>query len=304
MKFNGGSSGNSSGIFQDGAGDIGIGTTTPSAYLQIKGSSTSAVPQIRLSEEGDDYARIYFQNDHVGAWGLVGYKATANDATSLFNVYYSENSNGAGPGMDILNISGQGKVGINEPGYVTYTDADRGTLQINPIGTEHQLTLYSEDHGTRWGFYASNGHNLYLYWNGGLKGYFGAVDGTYYTFSDRRLKENIAPSGEVLGKLLDVDVMRYTFKSDERHQPQLGYIAQELEKQFPEFVNPPENIPGRETFYSVNYAGMSAVAIKAIQEQQAQIGEQQAQIETLKAQIGTLQTTVTQLQERLGRMGR
>ncbi len=75
-----------------------------------------------------------------------------------------------------------------------------------------------------------------------------------------------------------------------------GYIAQELEKQFPEFVNKPEVVEGKDVAYTVNYAGMSAVAIKGIQEQQEMIEAQAKTIATLQENMARLQQRLEQLE--------
>lgn len=132
-----------------------------------------------------------------------------------------------------------------------------------------------------------------------FKGYFNSFSGAYSFTSDRHLKQNISPTQTILSKVQAIKIMDYTFKADKTHQPQIGYIAQELEKQFPEFVNKPNENDDRETPYTVNYAGMSAVAIKAIQEQQKLI---EAQEKTIKVQgdgLIKIQTQLNALEARL-----
>ncbi|HRN38352.1 MAG TPA: tail fiber domain-containing protein [Flavobacteriales bacterium] len=292
VKFTGTTAGGNSQIFDDGT-KVGIGTITPGAKLEIKSTGNAISPQLRLMQNGGDgYARLHFQNSNTGAWVLAGNKG-ADAAASVFNVFHSANADGQIPGKDILRISGQGKVGVNSGAITTISTSD-GMLQAQQVGVIDALTLYDASASNKWGFYAST--NMSLYKNGNYCGVFNGTSGAYSATSDIRLKENIVPAGSVLNLLKEVQVMRYTYKADEAHRQQLGYIAQELEKQFPEFVNKPEVVEGKDVAYTVNYAGMSAVAIKGIQEQQEMIEAQAKTIATLQENMARLQQRLEQLE--------
>ena len=204
---------------------------------------------------------------------------------SLFNVFYSEGVDGNG-GKDIMSISGQGKIGINT--YSTGTYAKDGALSIMPpTSGVHNLSLLNYGGSQKWSFYVKG--SLKLHYNGANRGNFNSTSGAYSSISDRRLKENITPVHNVLDQIKGVEVMRYTFKADESHAPQLGYVAQNLEEHFPEFVNRPDTTSDEENYYTVNYAGMSAVAIKAIQEQQAMIESLQQTMAKMRSRLDLLE---------------
>ncbi|MCO6483058.1 MAG: tail fiber domain-containing protein [Flavobacteriales bacterium] len=284
VKFTGANTGGNSNIFDDGT-RVGVGTTTPDGLLAVKGAGFSNVPQLTLAENTAGYSRLRFQNSNAGGWVLAGTRSS-DAPTSLLNVFYSEEA-GTINGSNVLQISGQGKVGINgaDP---TSSDLSTGTLGVKQYGQSDALTLYNSDDIEYWGFYV--GPSSLSLWNTGiLKGSFDNTTGAYSTTSDTRLKENITPVTNVLDRLKDVQVMNYTYKADKAHRPQLGYIAQNLEEHFPEFVTKPLAVDGKESYYTVNYAGMSAVAIKAIQEQQELIGAMAKTIDELKARVGQLE---------------
>jgi len=105
--------------------------------------------------------------------------------------------------------------------------------------------------------------------------------------SDESLKENINPLGKTLNKLLEVESKRYNYKKDKVpndnpdyekmfEKETFGFIAQELEKVFPELVYPPSSL---NEYYSINYNGMIPVLLEAIKEQQTQIAYLQIQFE-------------------------
>ena len=280
-------------------GMIGIGTMTPTAPLEVKSTSSATEPQLRLrNNAGDGFARLNFQNSTTGAWALAGNKGTT-DANSVFNLWYSPTADGGlSGGSDIMSISGQGKVGINTASN-TSTDNTYGTLCIRTASQQRDiLTLMNSANTARWGMWVGPSpgmSDLYLYYNGADRGLFNYISGAYSSTSDVRLKENITPANKVLDQIKGIEVMHFTYKADESHKPQLGYIAQNLEEHFPEFVNKPNTERGKESFYTVNYAGMSAVAIKAIQEQQEMIEGQQATIEALQQAMAKMQARMDEL---------
>ncbi|UTW67459.1 tail fiber domain-containing protein [bacterium SCSIO 12643] len=113
-------------------------------------------------------------------------------------------------------------------------------------------------------------------------------------FSDRRLKTNIKLwDGSALSKVMklnayryDMDATKYENVPEEKKAEialessnQIGFIAQELQDEFPEMVT---NIPGTE-YLGVNYSMMIPVLLEAIKEQQLQIEELQKKLEEIQA---------------------
>jgi len=124
------------------------------------------------------------------------------------------------------------------------------------------------------------------------------ISGSLTQNSDRRLKTQIEPLGAgVLAPLGKVEPVRFQFK-DERTHPsgtQVGLIAQEVKAQFPALVS-----EGASGHLSVSYSKFTAVLLKGLQEQQAQIQKQKEQIERLRGQqtqIAALQAEVDALKE-------
>lgn len=124
--------------------------------------------------------------------------------------------------------------------------------------------------------------------------------------SDSKLKKNITPlDGKLmLSKIMNIDGNKYEFKSRLELQeiysklsgdsliskmvPQLsegeqyGFIAQEIEKDFPELVK----TDSLTMLKAVNYDGMIAVLLQAIKEQQAQLARLQQQIDQVAGTTG------------------
>lgn len=111
--------------------------------------------------------------------------------------------------------------------------------------------------------------------------------------SDRRLKTDIAPlggRGSMLEKLGQIGTYSFAMKSDPKKSIEFGVMAQELQGVFPELVRTDESTP--EHYMAVNYIGLIAPMIRAMQEQQAMIERQQAQIEHQSQQIDHLLAVV------------
>lgn len=106
---------------------------------------------------------------------------------------------------------------------------------------------------------------------------------SWLTTSDVRYKTNITTLEGALPKVLALRGVRYDMKTDKNITPgkgkQIGFIAQELEQQFPEFV-----VTDNKGYKAVAYDKLTTVLVNAIKEQQAQIEELKKQIATLQKQ--------------------
>lgn len=157
-------------------------------------------------------------------------------------------------------------------------------------------SLNGTDNGT--GIYASSGLNPDgVQMNSQYAGYFdgnvnvvGTLTATTVTqTSDYRLKENIRQlEGGNLGKLMDMNVVKYRFKNYEvnvddtakvphyafdKDNPLLksdhyGLIAQELKEIYPELV-----VEDGNGYLSVNYTELIPILIKSVQELKAKVDE-------------------------------
>ena len=120
--------------------------------------------------------------------------------------------------------------------------------------------------GTQSGTLATNGSNAVALFNA----------------SDARLKKDIVPMDSVLPKIMQLNPVNFKWKSD--NSESRGFIAQELEQVFPQFVgktdNGVEELSQDQRPWSVTETGFVPYLVKAIQ-------ELKQEIESLKAQIGS-----------------
>jgi hypothetical protein len=124
--------------------------------------------------------------------------------------------------------------------------------------------------------------------------------GTLINASDIRYKKDIKTIDNALEKTKQIEGVTYNWKEEyaENKTLQMGVIAQELEKVFPNLVHTNEK-----GFKSVNYIGLIPVLLEAIKEQQKQIELLNTKVSTLntentalKAQASEIETLKTQMQ--------
>lgn len=96
------------------------------------------------------------------------------------------------------------------------------------------------------------------------------VKGNFAIPSDGRLKTNIRVAGSVLEKLNSLHGVSFEYTDPDAYASgtHYGFIAQELQKQFPEMVT-----QGADGFYRVDYMQMTAILLQAIKEQQMMIDQ-------------------------------
>lgn len=101
--------------------------------------------------------------------------------------------------------------------------------------------------------------------------------------SDRQLKKNITPIKDALNGVLSLQGVNYSYDAATHPElglstePQVGFIAQELEQVYPELVVTRDN-----GFKAVNYAQLVPVLVEAIKQQQAMIEELQQHMNELQ----------------------
>ncbi len=108
--------------------------------------------------------------------------------------------------------------------------------------------------------------------------FFRSIDGTVGSGSDLKLKKDISPLGQTLDRVLKLRPVSYRFKtSPDQAAKTIGFIAQEVERLFPEVVV--EN----GAYKGLAYSEMIPVAIGAIQELHEAMNQKDAEIKSLKA---------------------
>lgn len=153
----------------------------------------------------------------------------------------------------------------------------------------------------------TNGHNwAFSVLNGGGLGFFHGLNGNYaqlgsfwtfngaYQVSDKRSKFEIEPFQATLSKLLQLKPYTYKYINDPDQKRTLGFLAQDVEAIFPELAERTVDQNNQELL-GLNYAGFSAIAVKAIQEQQAIIEQQDAKIAAQAQRLAELEKEMVEI---------
>jgi len=94
-------------------------------------------------------------------------------------------------------------------------------------------------------------------------------------------------SATTLEKILKLNPVNFTWKNNPQLGTKTGFIAQEVQSVFPEFVNELPN-----GYLGLDYAGLVVPAIKAIQEQQLVIASDSAAISEIASALSGLRNDV------------
>jgi hypothetical protein len=123
--------------------------------------------------------------------------------------------------------------------------------------------------------------------NGNVK----VTGGSVGSVSDSRVKENITTLNSVLGKVKQLNPVKFDWADpirntdpDRTSNSDFGFIAQEMENVYPDVVytGPETNDGMPDNLKTISYSSIVAILTKAVQEQQEQIDE-------LKVQVAALQ---------------
>jgi hypothetical protein len=121
-----------------------------------------------------------------------------------------------------------------------------------------------------------------------------------WTGSDLRWKKNIIEINNVLSNLLTLKPVTYQWKIDEfpemnfTNDVQIGLIAQDVEKIFPNLVMTDNN-----GYKAVSYEKLSVVLLEAIKEQQQEIESYKSENDNLKSRLQSLQEKVDRIEAML-----
>lgn len=254
----------------DPNGNFGINTKSPDLSLHVAGPLYDAgafpfnvaIEDTANSAAGVGGGIVFTGNDGV-YWnrylsGIHGGKenGTAGDFGSF--LAFHTRTNGWGSISERMRINSLGYVGINtsNPGYMLEVNGDTYT-----------------------------------------SGYFHSPNGTIQT-SDIRFKRNVASIEDSLNKILDLRGVTYDWRSDEfpdRHftdRHQMGVIAQEVEKQFPEAV-----VTGQDGYKAVNYSSLVAPLINAVKELYAKLTGYDERLQALEKENAELKARLDRLEK-------
>ena len=286
---------NSTGIGYFG-GNVGIGTAGPGNKLDVRTSTLN--DGIYLSN-GTAWTRTF-----GGTLGGSSYNSIVQAGDN--GIIYSSGT--AGTGAFVIAPWAAATSGIRIDGGGNLRVAGTTTLSSNLTTAGHfyinnsSPTIYFKDTNHR-GAMLHNNSNLFYILRGceatnsstwctvggawpfyiNLENNNSIFGGTVTAVSDIRLKTNIKPLPEnIMDKVEQLRGVYFNWKTeaDMGNARQIGVIAQEVEKIFPELV-----ITGADGYKSVGYDRLGPILIEAIKEQQAEIDSLKSQVTDLKNEL-------------------
>jgi hypothetical protein len=306
-------------VIKDDTGNVGIGTVTPDAKLDVGGLARiggSAWPSsgqgLELAYSSADHRGFIqvFNRAHPGTWGelylgngRVGIGAGALSPGTRLDV--------VGAGTATGGVSGYDEVMAR---FKQTVPAKHSAVVVDALTDQDSIIYLSEDGQARWGIRSDNDRGAFQvrYHAGGSNntaleitpsafsfnsGLYPSVDDALYlgsiferwkgiwltsvpiVTSDRRLKEQVTALGYGLSEILRLRPVSYVLKDSNDRRTHLGLIAQEVEPLIPEAVRPGA---GPEEPWAMTYASLTPVLIKAIQDQQTIIESLRERIESLE----------------------
>jgi hypothetical protein len=195
---------------------IGIGTTSPAAPLDVVSDSGSSAISVRgRSSDNLSAIRIY-SNNGATQYGVIRgasdeLRVNATEAIPL--TFYTNNS-------ERMRISSGGLVSMGTSG----------------VANSQRLTLYAATN--QWGVGGTTSSDTFSILNNGGAGVALSWGSTSWSgVSDEKLKNITGEINNGISKVCSLRAAEFTWKSDEENKPQVGLIAQDVQKVLPEAVS-------------------------------------------------------------------
>jgi hypothetical protein len=270
--------------FSDGIDHVNDADADPTNELQ-NWSTLPGIPSDIMDGDQVNDADSSPNNELISDVNLSNDSLKITEAGNTTSVDLSSISKWEATGNDIQNTnSGKVYIGqstttarLNIGGDAEFNHGLIGTIQWGIRIRNPQTTLIGGMRMTNNGYFEmTNNANI-------ASPNFARLNttGSWSAVSDIRLKKDVIPASDLLKKALSLNPVRYHFKSMPDAQMELGLIAQEVQEILPELVEEGD-------FLTLNYSGLSVVAIGAIKEQQEMIKTLQQETAVLKAEISAL----------------
>jgi hypothetical protein len=267
---------------------VGIVPGTAQAQICTNTGCTSAgvSGSVTFTQSGSNSNAIIAQETGTGfAISALGgtsggggvYAAAADGAFASIEGYSLSNTIGVwgqntagGDGVFGSSASGNGVGGISTNGTGVYGVSSTGNGLLGSSSSSGASGVYGVN--TSGGGYgvagrlspAGNGYAIYgdNQGGGGWAGYFrGNVYATgTFSSSDVNLKKNIKPLESPVDQLTKLHGVSFEWKDDSRGKgPQMGFIAQDYEKVFPQWV-----VTDSEGYKAISTSGLQALTVESI----------------------------------------
>jgi hypothetical protein len=250
-------------------GNVGVGTASPGELLSLE----SPRPYVEFRREGGGTAFVGMSDGSPTSDFLFGFPRSSGHPQSNLHRFWlvQRGSQGEHTGIVLNDETGVHVFGPGDGGWIfAVSDEDHYGTAASALNTR-LIVLSNGNVGI-----GVNAPAYPLHVNGNAAKPGG---GNWTNSSDERLKKNIEPLTAALQKLADLRGVIFEWKEPEKQGnltgKQIGLIAQDVEKVFPEWVG-----VGPDGYKDLTIRGFEALAIEAFK-------EIKREIEELKSAVGT-----------------
>ena len=286
LVFNSG--GNTERMRIDSSGNVGIGTTSPTAHgagvcLDV-GGGLHADPTVLIDSATGGNPRLYFDTGAANRGCNISF---LDQGTKAGGISYEHNGDylkfiTASSTAERMRLDGSGQLGLNTTAPAGLLDCNGTSYFRNTMHTTSKIQWVGAYYPT----FVASGNDLLLRRDDTLATMVKFTTGGATVASDERLKENIATITSATDKVKQLRGVTHTWKElpdgttnahslqdpDNPSQVHLGLIAQEVEPIIPEVVHTANITEEQPVAYKhINYEKLVPLLIESIKELSAEV---------------------------------
>ena len=279
----------------DSAGNVGIGTNTPTSGLEVSGkgvavgsgcTASGTVGSMAVghaSSATGDHSFVFGREMTVSGDFAVGFALSDQNGLNL-----SANNTMAIVGGKVSVGTTSAGLGIMAVHGATGGNATFKAANTSSSGNTTCIMAFMDGSGS------ATSNSAFLQGFNGVTSYYLLGNGTHTFTSDENVKKNIETTRDgYLEDLAKLRVVKYNWKHEEDGtNKELGLIAQEVEEVFPNLVMEdidPQIEEGQRRNKMIKVTVLPFMLLKAIQELSAKNDAQQTLIEAMEARITALE---------------